>query len=71
VTLEHVPPQRRPAFQRRHYQAIAEALATVRPTPHDRKAYSSWCEAALAIADVFRSDNPRFDDARFWRAASR
>lgn len=46
---------------KRHFIAIAKILAAGKGPERDR--------IANALADVFASDNPRFDRARFLKAA--
>ena len=51
---------------RKDYELIAHALAEVRPPETiDRKAYSGWLVAMIAMRDMLKADNARFDVARF------
>jgi phytoene dehydrogenase-like protein len=53
---------------RKHYIALAAALAATRP--EDGPAYDAWCAVVVAICDVLAADNPRFDRGRFQYAAT-
>lgn len=58
-----------PKFQRRHYTAIAEVIATIR----NRRQSALFSEAELvhfaeAMAVYFADDNPRFNRSRFLAA---
>lgn len=55
-----------PVFQHRHYKAIAAELAMHR----DLIGLNAQCAVVVRFADMFASDNPRFDRARFLAAAS-
>ena len=58
-----------PAFTRRHYTAIADALSGVRDGFDEGGACQFGVECtADALAALFAEDNPRFDNERF-RAA--
>ena len=65
-------PNVRTAFQRRHYQAIAEILATALS---DQQGNRDLFVTALVeritgqFADMFAADNPRFSRQRFVDAA--
>ena len=66
---------------RKDFQAIADALASVRPSyrdidpmtfPHEahqqQGAQLQWEHTCRAIGDVFAADNPNFDRTRFVQA---
>ena len=54
-------------FQRRHYEAIATTLASVRPLQYgDRRVM--WTSAVMAFANMFADDNSNFDRSRFFEA---
>jgi hypothetical protein len=58
-----------PAFTRRHYQQVAEALNEDRERFDVDGAVRFGIEsAAKALCDVFAADNPRFDRDRFLAA---
>jgi len=58
---------------RKHYVAIAAALAATRPIPNGRDIHApahfvQWlCDRGVIIG-VLAADNPRFDPARFIKA---
>ena len=57
------------AFCRRHYVAVADALAEDRERFDVDGAVRFGIEsAAKALADVFKADNPRFSAERFYAA---
>lgn len=59
-----------PAFSRRHYQAVADALREARDGFDEGGACQFGVEcAADQLARVFAEDNPRFDNERFRQAA--
>jgi hypothetical protein len=58
-----------PAFERRHYTAIADAIDGLRASFDEGGACRFGVECtADALAALFAEDNPRFDNERF-RAA--
>jgi hypothetical protein len=56
----------RPAFQRRHYRAVAEIIRRARLRPNDDVA-EAINDIEQDLADLFRA-NPRFDAPRFYAA---
>ena len=56
-----------PVFQHRHYKAIAAEIAEMRYLPIGADAQGAVIERFVAM---FERDNPRFDRARFFAAAS-
>lgn len=52
-------------MSRKHFEAIAEAVATSKLDLTDQ------AHIAMRLADVFERENPRFDRARFLDAAQR
>ena len=52
-------------FQRRHYEAIAMVLASIRPALGDDV---SWCDAVEAFCEKLYPDNPRFNVEKFREA---
>ena len=59
----------RPAFQRRHYVAVAALLADARKAAGaDLFAQTFVNDLAVAFTDLFRRDNGRFRPDRFDRA---
>ncbi|MFN7640759.1 MAG: hypothetical protein ACK5PR_03340 [bacterium] len=66
----------RPLFQKRHYQALAETLRSVKPVslysqPNKTTlaAMLAWESAVVQTAKTLRQDNPAFDMAKFLKAA--
>jgi hypothetical protein len=55
-----------PAFQRRHYEALAKSLQA--SCAYDVHAYPQWLLDCEAIAYMLAADNPRFNRARFLAA---
>lgn len=59
-------------MSRKDYEALAAALASVKPTFSPTADYDSrmvqWVLTRAAIADVLERDNPRFNRYRFMRA---
>jgi hypothetical protein len=60
----------------KHYEALAKALADVRPQENvidgrDSPEFRAWAAAVEAVANVLAADNPRFIRARFYTAAGR
>lgn len=53
-------------FQKRHYEAIAQALQDAHPG--DQCDTLQWCEVCQTLAEEFRRDNPAFDPLRFMKA---
>ena len=47
-------------FEKRHYEAIAKLLK--------ERGYGKNRALQMALADLFASDNPRFDEIRFYEA---
>ena len=54
---------------RKDFERIARGFASVRPTECDfsgnTERYKVWISTVLAVAAELRSDNPRFDMAKF------
>jgi hypothetical protein len=64
-------PAIRPAFSRKHYVAVAKAIATVREAigiGTDWTAAHGVDAVASALAEIFAADNPKFSRERFARA---
>lgn len=66
----------RPLFQKRHFQALAETLRSVKPVslysqPNKTTlaAMLAWESAVVQTAKTLRQDNPAFDMAKFLKAA--
>lgn len=66
----------RPLFQKRHFQALAETLRSVKPvslySQPNKTAMTAlliWETAVLQTAKTLRQDNPAFDTAKFLKAA--
>ena len=58
--------KRKPAFQRRHYGLLAEAIKRVRTlNPHHDTPAEALRDAQEEIADLLARDNPKFDRERF------
>lgn len=58
--------KRKPAFQRRHYVLLAEAIKRVRTLgPHHDTPAEALRDAQEAVADLLAADNPKFDRERF------
>ena len=57
-----------PIFQHRHYKAIAAMLHEAIYTPNAE--HKTLHQVRDQLADMFASDNPRFDRARFLAAAN-
>lgn len=53
---------------RKHFQALAAALKSVRPEPMSCPQFIGWRNAVLSVADTCADANPRFDHARFTTA---
>lgn len=51
---------KKPLFQRRHYEKFAELVREVR--------YHERLINASDLVILFRMDNPKFNEAKFWRA---
>lgn len=56
---------------RKHFNALADALASTRPLPSEggAPAYDAWCRVVIAISDVCAASNGLFDRGRFQHAA--
>lgn len=64
--------KRKPAFQRRHYVALAAAIARVRALgPHHDTPADALRDAQEAVADLLAADNPKFNRERFAAACER
>ena len=66
----------RPLFQKRHFQALAETLRSVKPVslysqPNKTTlaAMLAWESTVVQTAKTLRQDNPAFDMAKFLKAA--
>jgi hypothetical protein len=66
----------RPLFQKRHFQALAETLRSVKPvslySQPNKTATTAlliWESTVLQTAKTLRQDNPAFDMAKFLKAA--
>lgn len=55
-------------FQKRHYEAIAQAMQNAYPKLGTPASVDQWEWDCLRLADMFRSDNARFDRLRFMAA---
>lgn len=65
---------------RKHFQAIADTLASLRPIPCESSSERQrgieigrahqWETAMEAMADMCARENPRFDRGRFFRACN-
>lgn len=61
----------RPSMQKRHFEALAKALAYSKPDPEILRdpAYTyAWLTCVKNIAAVCAQQNPRFDADRFFAA---
>lgn len=53
-------------FSKRHYEAIASALAGTRPGENwDANKHVQWNGDVAALAAAFRRDNPAFKPSKF------
>ena len=66
----------RPLFQKRHFQALADTLRSVKPVslysqPNKTTlaAMLAWESTVVQTAKTLRQDNPAFDMAKFLKAA--
>lgn len=62
------------AYQKRHYEGIAQLVKSLTvylgPGPgYDTEEQVNLSDLILALAEMFESDNPRFDRDRFFEAA--
>lgn len=57
----------RPAFQRRHYLMLADAIAATRALPHDSPA-EQMADLVEYLSDKLAADNPEFSRDTFRRA---
>lgn len=60
-------------MSKKHYEAFASHLKITRPDPDDKMVVDvafrhQWKRDVIAVSDVCRLDNPRFDAARFFEA---
>lgn len=55
---------------KQHFEALATALASVRPSNGLDKSRRGWAEATEAIADMCEKSNELFDRMRFIEAAT-
>lgn len=60
-------------MSRKHYVAIAKAMAYVKPSQQARpqgfkQRTEAWATTVVALVEVFEKDNPNFDRARFLTA---
>ena len=55
---------------KKHFEALADALANCRPLPTDHEGMSYWDDSVSAVADVCESTNERFDRTKFVRACN-
>lgn len=54
---------------RKDYVAIAELMRDERESAElSTDGYRVWADIEISLADVFETDNPRFDRTRFYRA---
>jgi hypothetical protein len=56
-----------PTFSQRHYDALAAVLKEVRDRP-TKDWDNIYDNHAVALADLFSKDNPRFDRVKWYRA---
>lgn len=54
-----------PIFQHRHYVAIAQVFASSKGDSWMTGNATHWASQRDSMADLFASDNPRFDRGRF------
>jgi hypothetical protein len=66
----------RPLFQKRHFQALADTLRSVKPVslysqPNKTTlaAMLAWESTVVQTAKTLRQDNPAFDMTKFLKAA--
>lgn len=52
-------------MSRKHFEALADALAWLRPQRIDAERFAQWVNDVDAIASVCARFNPLFDRARF------
>lgn len=57
----------RPAFQRRHFRAVAEIIRRARLRPND-DITETLDDIEEDFADLFRESNPRFSAPKFYAA---
>jgi hypothetical protein len=57
--------QYRSKFQRRHYEAIAQVMASEFPTLGKLERDMVWIGIVSGLSMMFEEDNPNFDKARF------
>jgi len=58
-------------MSRKDYEALAAALASVRPSPAQHAQMLRWQLARNAIAKVLQDDNPSFEPWRFDKACAK
>jgi hypothetical protein len=54
----------KPLFQKRHYEVIAK---TIREMPDSTK-IGEVRQITETLVTLFRMDNPKFNEAKFWKA---
>jgi len=52
----------KPLFQKRHYQKIADTIRDMNSNPEHRG------PVVTELIKLFRRDNPKFNEAKFWKA---
>ena len=53
---------------KKHFNALAAALAGSKPIPENNTPVSSWMNCCVAVADVCAQSKPNFDRSRFYEA---
>ena len=55
-------------MSKKHFEALADGLAEIRPPKSSRAQYAVWLDAVKVMADVCDKTNPLFDRRRFIQA---
>ena len=55
-------------MSKKHFEALADGLAEIRPPKSSRAEYAVWLGAVEAVTDVCAKACPRFDSRRFLQA---
>ena len=55
-------------MSKKHFEALADGLAEIRPPKSSRAQYAVWLDAVKVVADVCGETNRLFDRSRFIQA---
>lgn len=58
-----------PRYGKRHYEDMVDVLQRARQSTADSSSESMLLTVAVALAQMFKADNPKFDASYFLKAA--